>query len=70
MKIIFVHPGCLMHSEIYLRLEPVGLELVAAAARAAGHDVRLLDLQVFGRADLMRELDSWRPEAAAFSLNY
>lgn len=70
MKILFVHPSCLMHSEIYLRLEPVGLELVAAAARAAGHDVRLLDLQIFGRADLMREIDAWRPEAAAFSLNY
>lgn len=70
MKILFVHPSCLMHSEIYLRLEPVGLELVAAAARSAGHDVRLIDLQVFDRAALLREVDEWRPEAAAFSLNY
>jgi hopanoid C-3 methylase len=36
-----------MYSEIYLRLEPLGLERVAAAVRAAGHDVRLLDLQIF-----------------------
>lgn len=70
MKILFVHPSCLMHSEIYLRLEPVGMELVAAAARQAGHEVRILDLQIFGRADLRRELLSWRPESVAFSLNY
>jgi hypothetical protein len=30
----------LMYSRIYLRLDPLGLELVAAAARAAGHEVR------------------------------
>lgn len=59
-----------MYSEIYLRLEPLGLELVAAAARAAGHEVRLLDLQAQTRQDLERELDSWRPRAVAFSLNY
>ncbi len=33
-----------MYSKIYLRLEPLGLELVAAAAREAGHSVRLIDL--------------------------
>lgn len=59
-----------MHSEIYLRLEPVGMELVAAAARSGGHDVRILDLQIFDHAALRRELLSWRPEAVAFSLNY
>ena len=37
-----------MYSEIYLKLEPLGLERVAGAVRAAGHDVRLLDLQIFG----------------------
>lgn len=70
MKTLFVHPSCLMHSEIYLRLEPVGMELVAASARHAGHEVRLLDLQIFDHAALRRELAAWRPEAVAFSLNY
>jgi len=29
MKVLLVHPGTLMYSEIYLRLEPLGLERVA-----------------------------------------
>ena len=41
MRVLAVHPGCLMYSKIYLRLEPLGLELTAAAARQAGHEVRL-----------------------------
>lgn len=59
-----------MYSEIYLRLEPLGLELVAEAARQAGHEVRLLDLQIFGHEDYYREIDEWRPQAIGFSLNY
>ena len=59
-----------MYSKIYLRLEPLGLELVAAAARAAGHDVRLVDLQTDTQADYLRLLDEWRPDAVAFSGNY
>jgi magnesium-protoporphyrin IX monomethyl ester (oxidative) cyclase len=59
-----------MYSEIYLRLEPLGLERVAAAVRAAGHDVRLLDLQIFRHADYIRELDDFHPDAVGFSLNY
>jgi hopanoid C-3 methylase len=70
MKVLFVHPSPLMYSEIYLRLEPLGLELVAAAARKAGHDVRLLDLQIFSHGDYRRLLSDWRPDAAGFSLNY
>src|SRR3990170_867399 len=70
MKALFVHPSCLMYSEIYLRLEPLGLELVAAAARQAGHHVRLLDLQVARHRDYFRILDEWRPDAVGFSLNY
>jgi hypothetical protein len=45
MKFLAVHPSCLMYSKIYLRLEPLGLELVAAAAERAGHSVQLIDLQ-------------------------
>jgi len=70
MKVLFVHPSCLMYSEIYLRLEPLGLERVAQAVRTAGHEVRLLDLQVFRHADYFQELRTFQPEAIGFSLNY
>ena len=59
-----------MYSEIYLRLEPLGLERVAAAALAAGHEVRLLDLQIFRENDLLREIEDFRPRAIGLSLNY
>jgi hopanoid C-3 methylase len=59
-----------MYSEVYLRLEPLGLELVAQSARQAGHDVRLLDLQIFKHRDYFRTLQEWRPDAVGFSLNY
>jgi len=59
-----------MYSEIYLRLEPLGLECVAAAIRAARHEVRLLDLQIFQARDYERILREFRPEAIGFSLNY
>src|SRR5574341_1171134 len=70
MRVLLVHPSALMYSELYLRLEPLGMERVAAAVRAAGHDVRLLDLQVFTHADLHRELDALKPHAVGFSVNY
>jgi len=70
VRVLLVHPGPLMYSEIYLRLEPLGLERVAAAVRAAGHDVRLLDLQIFKARDYLAELDDFKPAAVGFSLNY
>jgi hopanoid C-3 methylase HpnR len=70
MRVLFVHPSPLMYSEIYLRLEPLGMERVAAAALAAGHDVRMIDLQIFNHRDLAHELDSFRPNAVGFSTNY
>lgn len=70
MKVLLVHPSCLMYSEIYLRLEPLGLERVAQAVRMAGHEVRLLDLQVFGHQDYFRLLRTFQPQAIGFSLNY
>src|SRR2546428_10182351 len=70
MRVLLVHPGPLMYSEIFLRLEPIGVERVAAAVRAAGHEVRLLDLQIFGHADYYRELAEFAPQAVGFSLNY
>ena len=59
-----------MYTKIYLRLEPLGLELVAQAARQAGHEVRLLDLQVETHRDYLKRLDDWRPDVVAFSCNY
>ena len=70
MRVLLVHPSPLMYSEIYLRLEPLGLERVAAALLEAGHDVRLLDLQIFGHAEFSRMLASFRPEAVGLSTNY
>jgi hopanoid C-3 methylase len=70
MRVLLVHPSPLLYSELYLRLEPLGLERVAAAVRAAGHEIRLLDLQVFHHTDYARELAEFRPRAVGFSLNY
>ena len=67
MRVLLVHPSGLKYSEIFLRLEPLGLERVAGAARAAGHQVRLLDLQVFTRDELSRELRGFAPDAVGFS---
>src|SRR5258708_2153378 len=70
MKLLAVHPSCLMYSKIYLRLEPLGLELVAAACRDAGHDVEIIDLQAETHRDYFRVIDPWQPDAVAFSCNY
>src|SRR5260221_2168429 len=61
MKILFVHPGPLLYTNVFLRLEPLGLELVAEAARRAGHSVRLVDLQVESHSDYHRMIAEWRP---------
>ena len=70
MRLLAVHPSALMYTRVFLRLEPLGLELVAAAARRAGHAVRLIDLQVETHRNYFRILDEWRPEAVCFSGNY
>src|SRR5260370_5732251 len=70
MKILAVHPGPLMYTKIFLRLEPLGLELVGAAARAAGNQVRLIDLQLESHAACLRLVAEWQPDVIAFSCNY
>ena len=70
MKLLFVHPGPLFYTSIFLRLEPLGLELVAEAARRAKHAVRLIDLQTETHADYYRIIRNWRPDFVAFSCNY
>jgi hopanoid C-3 methylase len=70
MRVLLVHPSALMYSEIFLRLEPLGLERVAAALLADGHDVRLVDLQVYPTEHFERQVTEFRPDAVGFSLNY
>ena len=70
MRVLLVHPSPLMYSEIFLRLEPLGVERVAQAVRAAGHEVRISDLQTFSHTEFYRELIAFRPHALGFSLNY
>ena len=70
MKVLLIHPSALMYTKVFLRLEPLGLEIVAEAARRAGHEVRLLDLQIDSRTRLFRLLRSWEPDVVAFSCNY
>ena len=70
MRFLGVHPSPLLYSRIFLRLEPLGLELVAQAARRAGHTVQLIDLQVEDHSAYFRLLGSWRPDFVAFSCNY
>ena len=57
MKFLAVHPGPLMYTKIFLRLEPLGLELVAGEVRQAGHETQLLDLQVASYKDYVRDPD-------------
>src|SRR5262245_2474792 len=70
MRLLFVHPGPLLYTKIFLRLEPLGLELVAAAARRAGHPTKLIDLQVESHQDYHCLIAEWRPDFIAFSCNY
>ena len=70
MKFLGVHPSCLMYSKIFLRLEPLGLELVAQAARQAGHQVRLIDLQVESHGEYFKLVEAWKPDVIGFSCNY
>lgn len=70
MRVLFVHPGPLLYTRVFLRLEPLGLELVAAAARQARHSCRLIDLQVDTHADYYNIIATWRPDVIAFSGNY
>src|SRR5262249_60465652 len=69
-KTVAVSQSCLMYPKIFLRLEPLGIELIAAAARRAGHDVKLIDLQVEPTWNYERLLSNWRPAAIALSCNY
>ncbi|MHB2023536.1 MAG: hopanoid C-3 methylase HpnR [Mycobacteriales bacterium] len=70
MRLLLVYPSPLMYSELYVRLEPLGLERVASAALAAGHEVALIDLQTHPRRDYTNLLASFAPQAVGFCGNY
>jgi hopanoid C-3 methylase HpnR len=70
MRVLFVHPGPLLYTKAFLRLEPLGLELVAEAVRRAGHATKILDLQVDSAGQYRRLVAQWRPDVIAFSCNY
>ncbi|HEY2532627.1 MAG TPA: cobalamin-dependent protein [Xanthobacteraceae bacterium] len=56
-------------TNVLLRLEPLGLKLVAEATRRAGRSVRLVDLQVETPIDYHRRIVEWQPKFIAFSCN-
>jgi hopanoid C-3 methylase HpnR len=70
VRFLGVHPGPLLYTKVFLRLEPLGLELVAQSVRRAGHQVRLIDLQVEDHRAYFGLLKRWRPDVVAFSCNY
>jgi magnesium-protoporphyrin IX monomethyl ester (oxidative) cyclase len=70
VRVLLVHPSALMHSEIFLRLEPLGLERVAGALLMARHDVRIVDLQTEPQSAYLRELRRFRPDTVMFGVNY
>lgn len=70
MKFLAVHPSSLMYSRFFLRLEPLGLELVAEAVCQAGHKVQIIDLQVESHKNYFGMIRKWQPDVIAFSCNY
>ncbi len=70
MKFLAVHPSALMYSKVFLRLEPLGLELVAAAVCQTGHEVQIIDLQVETHKNYFRLIHKWQPNVITFSCNY
>ncbi|MGA7786797.1 MAG: cobalamin B12-binding domain-containing protein [Xanthobacteraceae bacterium] len=55
---------------MYSCAEPLGLELVAQAARCAGHSTRLTELQVESHTEYHRTVKEWQPDVVAFFCNY
>ena len=63
MKVLLVHPSPLMYSEIFLRLEPIGVE-IDLRRPAQGLDVRALVVTGV-RNSLVEDLGSSRPMTPA-----
>lgn len=69
-RVLQLHTSGLMYSEVYLRLEPLGFELVAAACRKNGYLARQLDPQAGTHKEYFRMIEDWRHDAIGYSLNY
>ena len=70
MKILAVHPSPLMYTKIFLRLEPLGIELIAASARALGMTCASSTSRSSRRRGFLRIVRDWAPDAIAISNNY
>src|ERR1700686_3862225 len=70
MRVLCVHPGPLMYTRIFLRLQPLGPGLGAPSGGQAGHEVALIDLQVESHRAFFGWVSRWRPDAILFSCNY
>src|ERR1700723_1604880 len=76
MKVLLVNPGPLPYTKVlpglwrFLRLEPLGLEIVAEAARRAAHEVKLIDLQVESDSNYERMLMEFEPNFVGLSCSY
>lgn len=72
MKVLLVHPGLLPSTGLArnLRLEPLGLEIVAEAARRSNHEVKLIDMQVESDKRFRRMLLEFQPDFIGLSCSY
>jgi hopanoid C-3 methylase len=62
-----------MSSDVHENLpaaRTAGPGIGSAVVRQAGHEVRIIDLQTETEKDYFRVIDSWQPDAVAFSCNY
>ncbi len=75
MRVLFVQPRCAEAVNLeYVSLQfPLNLGYLAATAAAAGHDVRLIDLNIQPRAVLATMIEGFAPEmvgVTAMTANY
>jgi len=67
MNILFIHPPNSKNSIGPGRLEPLGLEVLAATI--PGHHTKILDMRIDGLRELERQMDSFRPEIIGITVN-
>jgi len=67
MRILLIHPPDNRFSIAPGRLEPLGLEVLAACL--PGHDVQIIDLRIDGIRELDRQLSVFRPGVAGLTVN-
>ena len=70
MKILAVHPSPLMYTKIFLRLEPLGIELIASSARAQVMRCGSSTSRWSRRRAFYESSGTGRPDVIAISNNY